>query len=741
MKNRLNIVFTALLLTVFSPAAFPDSSQPVDLRIVVDISADVRKAAPDNQHLNTIKLMINSLPAGSRAGIWTYGMYVNHLVQHDNVTSTWLQAADISIDKIRPVASNRNIYSALKKAAFDFGLSSDLDRHILLLSSGNIDVGDDQANRKSRDLLLASLLPKLIGAGIKVHSLALSANSGSGLLNTISKETAGYAFVANNPDQFIDFGQSLVNSFNPQNYIPIHDNRFAIDDYVSEFILTLIAADVTPVSVVSPSGKKFTNQKHAPAEWFQDKRFVRMRVNAPELGQWRISGQVSPESRVYVRGGSRIEVSGLATAYITNENIIVSASDQNPLRIPGKKGFSDDTRVAITIGSLGGREGSVESSQYVFSQIMTPDPDGQADFQAELQGLTEKGLYRFATVIKTLDYERGLDRLVQVNELFTMDVSTTKANDNFAYNILIIPADHDIDLDKTRVIATVSDSAGKLAVRTVEFVPVVGWQLTLEDDNKSAEYKIELDFKGSTFSGRPLHYRPKPLIIELPRTVLKTPSAIDTDSGLRTPSEVKQADTTSMGAKTETPVSTGSQQPVKSAPNAQSDKGNGWILLVAGVCLILGSGIVLFYFWQPIKKSFTGGANLKGQSRKEPDASGPQEIASTVTATSSVPESTNKPPVIQTVVEPDRAEFRSSEQPATRSIDLTRQRTEGLKPKPKEPEPALDDDFEVDLGFDLDMAEETELASEWRDLDAESNLASKAVNDIEIDFDEPAKKG
>lgn len=47
------------------------------------------------------------IPTGSRAGVWTFGRYVNMAVKWDKVDDAWRRQADLGADKIHSIARSR----------------------------------------------------------------------------------------------------------------------------------------------------------------------------------------------------------------------------------------------------------------------------------------------------------------------------------------------------------------------------------------------------------------------------------------------------------------------------------------------------------------------------------------------------------------------------------------------------------------------------------------------------------
>jgi hypothetical protein len=197
-----------------------DSRKPVDLRILVDISTGIKTSYPEARYLDGLQLLIDRLPQGSKAGIWSYGKYVNHLVKHASVTPAWRSYAKQQLNTVKHVALHRNIVSVVRKASFYNPKVSGYQRVILLLSGGENNLYSDAVgNQLERQKLLNKMLPKLRSAGFIVHTIAMSDKSDQSLLTTLAKETGGFSFTSVNVESFFSAVLALSQWIQPENYI------------------------------------------------------------------------------------------------------------------------------------------------------------------------------------------------------------------------------------------------------------------------------------------------------------------------------------------------------------------------------------------------------------------------------------------------------------------------------------------------------------------------------------------
>ena len=92
--------FLAVALLMFCPllAAQDSASQgpkqlPADVRVVIDVSGSMKQNDPSNLRQPAVELLVQLLPEGSKAGIWTFGRYINMLVPHRPVNDEWKRNA------------------------------------------------------------------------------------------------------------------------------------------------------------------------------------------------------------------------------------------------------------------------------------------------------------------------------------------------------------------------------------------------------------------------------------------------------------------------------------------------------------------------------------------------------------------------------------------------------------------------------------------------------------------------
>ncbi|NNC54161.1 MAG: VWA domain-containing protein, partial [Pseudomonadales bacterium] len=145
-----------LLLLLFASIPSALAAKPADVRVLIDISGSMAQNDPGNLRQPALDLLVETLPSNAKAGVWTFGKYVNMLVPHGEVTPAWRRSARSQSSKINSVAQRTNIGAVLEKANYDadarrFPQSRKYRRSVILLTDGKVDIDRDAGvNRRER---------------------------------------------------------------------------------------------------------------------------------------------------------------------------------------------------------------------------------------------------------------------------------------------------------------------------------------------------------------------------------------------------------------------------------------------------------------------------------------------------------------------------------------------------------------------------------------------------------------
>lgn len=313
-KLMLLVLITGLLSVTKVFAAQPD------VRLVADVSGSMKRTDPNNLRIPATNLLIDLLPADSKAGIWTFGAYSNSLVPHTNVDEAWRSNARNQAKKINSVGLFTDIENAIERATSDVNQSDQKNqKHLVLISDGLIDISEaataterEAENQKSRDHLLRVLVPKLAKAGYTIHTLALSDEADHDLMATMAQRTGGLHAIAYEATDLMPLLLQIINRLAPSEEVPLQDNRFLIDPTIDEFTLLVFHSAGATAVLHDPNEKTYTQTSNDPnLRWHSNDRYTMVTVKSPLAGKWYIETPEHPDNRVTVISDIRFHSTNL----------------------------------------------------------------------------------------------------------------------------------------------------------------------------------------------------------------------------------------------------------------------------------------------------------------------------------------------------------------------------------------------------------------------------------------------
>ncbi|MCP4390542.1 MAG: VWA domain-containing protein [Gammaproteobacteria bacterium] len=285
-----------------------------DFRIVIDVSGSMKQTDPKNLRVPALKLINGLIPSGSRAGVWTFGKYVDMAVKWGKVDDSWRQRADLGADKIHSNALLTNIDSALKRARVGWDKTDAKTRRILLLlTDGKVDVSKDPAkNEKSRNKVLGASLAALKKAGAEVHSIALSDGTDEVLLKQLALETGGSFAIAKTAGELQKVFYRMFERASKPDTVALTGREFPVDASIREMTLLIFrSANSQPTILIPPDSPAISAQKPRSTRWRSDQGYDLITVKDPQAGTWRIDAEMDPDNRLMVVTDLKLEVGGM----------------------------------------------------------------------------------------------------------------------------------------------------------------------------------------------------------------------------------------------------------------------------------------------------------------------------------------------------------------------------------------------------------------------------------------------
>jgi len=333
------------LLTVWlSPVALASATpQKSDVRVLIDISGSMRQNDPNNLRRPALRLLAGLLQPGTRAGVWTFARWVNNLVPVAEVDAGWKQRVQSLSEQINSPGQFTNIEDVLDKASRDWsGEPTSHARHLVLLTDGMVDISKQAAdNAQSRSRILQRLLPWLQAAGVRLHTIALSARADHELMQRLAGETGGSYHQVGEAAELQRVFLRMFETVAKPDSVPLQDNKFVVDRSINEATVLLFSKQgSTPVELYSPSGEMFSGSNlPAGVAWFRDQGYDLITVSDPEKGEWRLRADADPDNRVMIVTDLKLQTSEVPSQMAVGDAINIEAFLSNQGKVVARQAF------------------------------------------------------------------------------------------------------------------------------------------------------------------------------------------------------------------------------------------------------------------------------------------------------------------------------------------------------------------------------------------------------------------
>lgn len=478
--------WVVLLLAVLLACSLRAETPPgaTDVRILVDISGSMVETDPQNRRTPAMTLLIDSLPTGSQAGIWSFGRYVNLLVDHDTVDDDWRATARARLQTLRPIAQRTNLGGVLDDAAYDFGYSSYTPpTDVVLITDGRVDIApNDGVNRIERDRILNTVIPRFAQAGARIHTLALTDAADTGLLEQMSLRTNGTFERVGSADDIRDFILSVLSNVQPGNELPMDNAGFDVDRQVSE-VTALMLHDQGQIGLRSPSGQVTNALNPASQNWRVGPGYTLVTVSSPEAGRWNVEGDMESGSRVSV-------VSDLNLKWQQPQGSVVIRNQPLLIELLAVDEAGEPVDPALT--------GVMEPSLRVQGEPVSRIRWQGGTLRAQIPNQYDEGPLDIEVRVDAGTFERLIRRTVQNRPALTSEVLVTDQG----YQWRLYPSHRDLDLDGGQLEAAINGPNGD-RLQAFQAHPSGYFYTELAADNPDGQYQLSVEGR-ATVQGRRL---------------------------------------------------------------------------------------------------------------------------------------------------------------------------------------------------------------------------------------------
>ena len=511
----MTVILVALLGVCISSGAQAtgntDRTDPAhhDFRILIDVSGSMKNNDPQNLRRSALRLITELLPDGSKAGVWTFGAYVNMLVPYGTVDETWKTEARQATREINSLGLYTNIEETLKASSWDWNKPEPgYQRDVILLTDGLVDISSDQAqNRSSRYRILNEVLPRLQQSHSAIYTIALSANADTDLLKQLASASSGWHETVASADELERVFFRMFERAAPPETLPLVDNAVLVDKSATEITFLIFRKPGSAAAtIITPSNNEFGRDALPDnVKWHAEKNYDLVTVSGPETGTWHINADVDPDNRVMV---------------VTNLKLVTST-------MPGSLLASDTTKVDIHLEDKGKTITKQAFLNFINVTVNQTGQDGQKwqwhllDDGMRDDAAPNDGIYshRFSdtlkpgqnTVVLQID---GTTFKRERRQFFTVYEQAAIAHigqlPEGQPELQVIPIPELVDEQGLAMNATIT-SAGKEKSLPLTRSESGAWHLPLADYEKNGPAQIEISLAGKRPDGRTIESRIGPL--------------------------------------------------------------------------------------------------------------------------------------------------------------------------------------------------------------------------------------
>ena len=356
--KRLSLIVVIFLLVPFTLRPVVAAEERADVRILIDVSGSMKKNDPKNLRRPALRLLVGLLPPSTRAGVWTFGQYVNMQIPLGQVDQSWKMKARKSSKSIGSPGQYTNIEDALKRSTEDWeGPPLGYRRSVILLTDGMVDISKDKSrNAASRNRIMQTILPKLQARNAVIHTIALSKNADHELMRELAETTGGWYEQVENADQLQKVFLRIFEKVGKPDAVPLKDNKFTIDDSITEAtVLVFHKPDAEPTEVIKPDGTKFSaGNPPTNVEWHRDQGYDMLTISNPASGEWRIRAETDPDNRVMVVTDLKMKTTDLPNRLIHGQVLPFEASFTDHGKVIRKQEFLNVIEVSSIQSDLMG---------------------------------------------------------------------------------------------------------------------------------------------------------------------------------------------------------------------------------------------------------------------------------------------------------------------------------------------------------------------------------------------------
>jgi uncharacterized protein (TIGR03503 family) len=491
------VAFLSFLFAVATNAQ--DAPLKPDVRLVIDVSGSMKRNDPNNLRQPAVDLLVRLVPDGGKAGVWTFGKYVNMLVPHQPVNSAWREAASRKSAEINSVGLFTNIGGALETAAQDMASGNPgYATSVILLTDGMVDISKSlEENEAEWRRVVDQVLPALRKAGYKVHAVALSDEADRNLMEKLAITTGGTFAVAKTAEDLMKIFLQAFDRAVPSQKVPLVNNGFLVDSSVNEFTALIFRKNpAEQTRLVGPDEEAIqADTKRDDVRWQRTDDYDLITVRKPYEGEWQIIAAIEPESRVTVVSNLALRVKDLPSNLFRGNTETLSfvlqgdgkpITDLNFLKLV-------ENRISLSFGQTA----DSVAPGYWAATLPGDDANSAGLYTIDLPELDKMGVYDLQLTVDGQTFVRTFAHRFTVREPFSASLEFAADEQGVMRHMLTVRSHSElIDPSQTQIVATLITPQRRRLVRPVEMVRPDQWRTSVPIE-APGEYQVTVQVAGT----------------------------------------------------------------------------------------------------------------------------------------------------------------------------------------------------------------------------------------------------
>lgn len=532
LAETIRTLFGFWLVIIFCSSVNTVNAETVaryaDVRILIDVSGSMKNTDPDNLRKPAYELMTKLLPETSRAGVWSFAENTLSIISYSKVSPAWRSNALKRVNRITSDGMYTNIPLALMEATtVTDSRAENVDRHVILLTDGMIDVSQDTTqNDRATQELHNRILPLLKERGFKVHTIALSQQADRLLLEKIAIATGGLSEIAESAEDLAKIFVQALDTIVPSQQVSLKNNQFVIDSSVNEFTLLVFRERAEDNTVLTAAdGKRYQSDTRTDnVVWHRGIGYDLITVKKPMAGQWKIESSIQAGSRVTVLSNINLQTNRFPNSYFIGEKNLLTASLYENDKPIDQSEFLKLVDMKVNVTRRENNQFWSESLRYQSAQ----NNKSLSDFSAPLTMLDRAGTYDIIVKAHGKTFERETHQTIAVYDTFDVVVDIGEDIPP-VHKVTLIARYPEIDLTQTKVVAHITEPDGNQLTKESSTQDDGIWAFSLSHP-MSGEFHIgfEIETKDKQGTFKTYKTEPRTIIHLVPGEVSRVEAIADT---------------------------------------------------------------------------------------------------------------------------------------------------------------------------------------------------------------------